>query len=276
MSHTPKILLTNDDGVRADGLGMLASRLADLGEIHVVAPDRERSATSHALTLHTPLRVEQVAPRWHSVNGTPADCVYLGVLELCPRPDLVISGINHGYNLGSDIFYSGTVAGAVEGALRGVPAFAVSTGWSRGGIDFEPAALLAHALARAVLREGLPRHTLLNVNVPQAKEGRPLLSGYAWTRLGQRNYRDQVEVRRDPRGGTYYWIGGTAEPSDDPPGTDTHAVHHGLSSVTPLGLDLTHSGLLTRLPEWRLHGFEAIMEHEHQPVQDQDQDQGQG
>lgn len=263
----PKIILTNDDGVRADGLGFLASRLQDLGEVWVVAPDRERSATGHALTLHEPLRVDSVAERWYAVSGTPADCVYLAVLELCRGPALVLSGINHGFNLGSDIFYSGTVAGAVEAALRGVPAIAVSTALRRPRMDFQPAAELAHALARAVLREGLPPKTLLNVNVPQPAEGQPPRPGYCWTRLGERVYRDVVDGRRDLRGHTYYWIGGAALDAEvDPPGTDMHAVKSGLASVTPLGLDLTHAGLLERLPEWRLHGFEAVMEHEHQPA----------
>ncbi|MCS6916002.1 MAG: 5'/3'-nucleotidase SurE [Myxococcales bacterium] len=263
-----KILLTNDDGVRADGLSYLASRLADLGDVWVVAPDRERSAASHALTLHEPLRVERVAPQWFAVSGTPADCVYLALLELCRDAALVLSGINHGYNLGSDIFYSGTVAGAVEAALRGVPAIAVSTAVRRSGTDFRPAADLCHALARAVLTEGLPKKTLLNVNVPQPPEGRPPQRGYCWTRLGERVYRDLVDSRTDPRGGTYYWIGGGVLPVEAAPGTDLYAVGRGIASVTPLGLDLTHDGLLERLPEWRLHGFEAVMAHEQQPVQE--------
>ena len=265
----PKILLTNDDGVRADGLGMLASRLADLGEVWVVAPDRERSATGHAFTLHEPLRAAPVAPRWFAVSGTPADCVYLGVLELCRDASLVVSGINHGYNLGADVFYSGTVAGAVEAALRGVPAIAVSAGNGPGGFDFAAAAHLAHALAHAVLSEGLPPQTLLNVNLPP--QGAPSLSGgptrgYTWTRLGRRVYRDHVDSRTDPRGNTYYWIGGAAAPGADEPGTDLHAVHGGVSSVTPLGLDLTHGELLRRLPAWRLAGFEAITAAEAEPV----------
>lgn len=263
-----KLVLTNDDGIRADGLAFLASRLSDLGEVWVVAPDRERSATGHALTLHEPLRVEEVAPRWFSVSGTPADCIYLAALELCPGPDLVISGINHGYNLGSDVFYSGTVAGAVEGALRGVPAIAVSTQRLPGRMDFQPVAALCHALARAVMSEGLPRFSLLNVNVPQPSGDVPIQPGYCWTRLGQVVYRDQVERRTDPRGGRYYWIGGMAQPAGDPPGTDVHAVTHGLASVTPLGLDLTHGGLLAKLPSWRLHGFEAVMAHERQPLKE--------
>ena len=247
-----KILLTNDDGVRADGLSVLASRLHDLGEVWVVAPDRERSAVGHAFTLNEPLRVDRLAPRVYSVSGTPADCVYLGLLDLCKGADLVISGCNHGYNLGADIFYSGTVAGAVEAALRGTPSIAVSMGTGLGA-DFAQAAEFCKALAPVVAQQGLPTQTLLNVNIPGPKAPRP--GEFRWTRLGQRLYRDQVEHRTDPRGNTYYWIGGAAEPFDDPPGTDVHAVHHGYVSVTPLGLDLTHGDLLNRLPGWQLQGF---------------------
>lgn len=254
-----KILLTNDDGVRADGLAVLAARLADLGTVHVVAPDRERSCTGHAFTLHEPLRVVRVAPNWHSVSGTPADCVYLGVLELCPRPDLVISGINHGYNLGADIFYSGTVAGAIEAALRGVPSIAVSMGYSPGA-DFHPAAELCHSLAQVAVRAHLPPQTVLNINVPGPEhlDENAEKNAFMWTRLGQRGYREHVDSRSDPRGNTYYWIGGPPEPCDDPPGTDSYAVHHGLPSVTPLNLDLTHGNLLTELPKWELPGFRAV------------------
>lgn len=265
-----KILLTNDDGVRADGLAMLASRLQDLADVWVVAPDRERSAVSHAFTLHQPLRVDQVAPQWFATSGTPADCVYLALLDICRTPDLVISGINHGYNLGSDIFYSGTVAGAVEGALRGVPAIAVSMGTGP-GVELSVAAELVHALAQAVATEGLPAQTLLNVNVPGPRELSELsglpgpASGEApaaprprgpmrfqYTRLGRRLYRDAVERRTDPRGGTYYWIGGEAGPFEDPPGTDIHAIRSGEASVTPLHLDLTHAELLSHLPRWQI------------------------
>jgi 5'-nucleotidase len=279
--HPPavRILLTNDDGIRADGLGMLAARLKDLGELYVVAPDRERSCIGHAFTLFDPLRVEEVAPRWFSVSGTPADCVYLGVLELCPRPDLVVSGINHGYNLGADIFYSGTVAGAIEAALRGVPAIAVSMGWQP-GVSFEPAARLCRAVVQQVLREGLPRETLLNINVPGPAHRRPTAASssatgpeasaaagdakpddeptFAWTRLGQRLYREHVESRRDPRGSTYYWIGGPPAPVDEPQGTDLHAVHTGIASITPLGLDLTHGGLLEKLKSWNVEGYRPV------------------
>jgi 5'-nucleotidase len=257
----PTILIANDDGVRAAGIRALGRRLADLGEVVVVAPDRERSATSHAFTLDRPLRCEEVEKGWFSVDGTPADCVYLGLLRICAeRPALVVSGINHGFNLGSDVFYSGTVAGAVEAALRDTPAMAVSLEWMRGmhrdESVFAPAADFSHALARAILAEGLPPGTLLNVNVPQVvKPG-----GYRWTKLGKRIYRDQVDERADLRGRRYFWIGGPAAGYGDVPGSDCHAVRDGVVAVTPLDLDLTHAGLLERLPEWRLEGFEAILE----------------
>ncbi|HEY3356861.1 MAG TPA: 5'/3'-nucleotidase SurE [Polyangia bacterium] len=247
------ILVSNDDGIHAAGLNRLAERLAEVGDVQVVAPDRERSATSHAISLDTPLRVTEVRPGWHAVSGTPVDCIYLGVLHLLPRrPDLVISGVNHGVNLGSDIFYSGTVAAAVEGAIRGVPAFAIS----RDGevADFEAAAEFACALSRAVLDEGLPPHTLLNVNVPK---GPP--RGYCWTRLGRRVYREQVDSRVDLRGRSYYWIGGPALPdATEAPGTDCAAVVDGLISVTPLDLDLTCRDLREILPLWRVNGYPAL------------------
>jgi 5'-nucleotidase len=257
----PLIMLANDDGIQSMGIQALARRLADLGDLIVVAPDRERSATSHAFTLDRPLRCEEIEPGWFSVDGTPADCVYLGLIKICPRkPDLVVSGINHGFNLGSDIFYSGTVACSVEAALREVPAIAMSLEWKRGMLEsehsFAPAAAFAHALARAVLAEGLPPGTLLNVNVPSE----PTPNGYRWTRLGKRLYRDQVDERADLRGRRYYWIGGPAAGYGDVPGSDCHAVRDGAVSVTPLDLDLTHAGLLERLPDWNVEGFERVVE----------------
>ena len=258
---TRRILVSNDDGIEATGITALADALSDLGEVYVVAPDRERSATGHAFTLSHPLRVEEVRPRWFSVDGTPADCVYLGIHKLVGgKPDLVVSGINHGYNLGSDVFYSGTVAGAVEAALRHIPAIAISLehrpGRSREPERFQAAAKFAHALASAVLERGLPIGTLLNVNVPA--RGTP--AGYEWTRLGRRVYRDHVEERDDLRGRRYYWIGGPPIPSDNEPGSDGAAVVHGHVSVSPLGLDLTHDELLSHLPGWQLAGFQAALD----------------
>ena len=230
--------------------------MAELGEVIVVAPDRERSATSHAFTMDRPLRVTEVKPGWFAADGTPVDCVYLGMLRIAPRkPDLVVSGINHGFNLGSDVFYSGTVACAVEAAIRATPSLAMSL--EHGSGDFAPAARFAHALARAVLQQGLPAETLLNVNVPAS---RPL--GYRWTRLGKRLYHDRVEERADLRGKRYYWIGGPPAGYGDVPGSDGMAVAESVVSVTPLDLDLTHGGLLERLPGWRLDGFEAVLAEE--------------
>jgi 5'-nucleotidase len=259
----PTILVSNDDGVRSAGIRALARHLSDLGDVIVVAPDRERSATSHAFTLDRPLRTEKIQDGWFSVDGTPADCVYLGLLKICQtKPALLVSGINHGFNLGSDVFYSGTVACAVEAALRDTPAMAVSLEWHKGMRDneaaFESAARFTHALARAILAEGLPQGTLLNVNVPHE----PAPKGYRWTKLGKRLYRDQVDERADLRGRRYYWIGGPAAGYGDVPGSDCHAVRDGVVSVTPLDLDLTHAGLLEKLPGWRVEGFEAVVEEE--------------
>jgi 5'-nucleotidase len=255
----PLILLSNDDGVQARGLAALAERMADLGDVLVVAPDRERSAASHAFTMHRPLRAEERRPGWFAVDGTPVDCVYIGMLRLAPRPpSLVVSGINHGLNLGADLFYSGTIAAAVEAAIRGAPSLAVSLDQKWDG-DFTAAAQFAHALGRAVLAEGLPSGTLLSINVPA---GDP--RGYRWTRLGRRGYQDRVEERADLRGRNYYWLGGPpiAASTDEEPGTDCRAVGDGEVSVTPLDLDLTHAGLLARLPGWRLEGFEAVVGEE--------------
>ena len=253
------ILVTNDDGVRADGLSVLASRLADLGTVYVVAPDRERSCSGHAFTMHEPLRVDRVAPGWYSVSGTPADCAYLGIFELCPTPDLVVSGINHGYNLGSDVFYSGTVAGAVEAALHGIPAIAVSMGYAAGA-DFGPAAALVHALVQGDGLGRLPAGAVLNVNLPGPAHRRAEVpeNRFMWTRLGQRDYHKRVDSRKDPRGHAYYWIGGPPQASEDPPGTDVFAVHQGLGSVTPLSLDLTHHDALSGLVGVQPPGFTVL------------------
>jgi 5'-nucleotidase len=257
----PFILISNDDGIDAPGIVRLAEALGDLGDVCVVAPDREQSAKSHAISLDRPLRVEEREPGWWAVDGTPADSVYLALHHLLPRrPDLVASGINRGYNLGSDFFYSGTVAAAVEGAVRGIPSFAISLERGpREGLD--AAARFARALAHAILSEGLPTKTLLNVNVPNHGE----LQGYQWTRLGQRAYRDQVEARMDLRGQRYFWIGGPELSTADTPGSDGEAVRAGIVSITPLDLDLTSHAFLAALPGWRLPGFEAILSEEAGP-----------
>jgi 5'-nucleotidase len=249
----PLILLSNDDGVNARGLAAAEEALAPLGDVIVAAPDRERSATSHSISLDRPLRADEVRPGVFSIDGTPVDCVYLALLHLVPRkPDLVVSGINHGYNLGSDVFYSGTVAAAVEGALRGVPGMAFSLEWRRQS-DFGPTAAFVRALVGEVLARGpgaIPPGALLNVNAPAAE-----ITGYEITFLGRRVYRDLVDVRHDLRGRAYYWIGGPEAEVEDLPGSDTNAVRARRVSVTPLGLDLTSRALIADLSGWRVPGF---------------------
>lgn len=239
------ILVTNDDGIAAAGLGALAGALEELGDVYVVAPDREQSAVGHSLTLHRPLRVTQVDERRFAVNGTPSDCVNLGVLGLLPRrPVLVAAGINHGSNLGDDVTYSGTVSAAMEGTLLGVPSMAVSQA-DGGTAGFESAALVARLVASRVLVEDLPPKTLLNVNIPGGTA-----SGIRMTRLGHRVYREKVVQEVDPRGQPYYWIGaGPPEWAEDE-ASDIAAVQRGLASVTPLHLDLTHYGALGRMSDW--------------------------
>lgn len=243
------ILLTNDDGIHSPGLQALADKLQSFGRVAVVAPDRERSAVGHALTLHAPLRAEEIAnDRW-AVSGTPTDAVSLGIQALLEeKPDLVISGINKGGNMGDDLTYSGTVAAAMEATLMGVPAIAISLSSHNFGYDdFITAAEVAGQLATTVLEHGLPADTFLNVNVPDQK---PL--GLRLTRQGKRIYEDAVVKNRDPRGRYYYWIGAGELGFQNLEGTDFHAVHNGYVSVTPLHLDLTNYAAFDRLRQWRM------------------------
>lgn len=243
-----KILVSNDDGIYSPGIQILAKRLSDLGEVFVIAPDRERSAAGHSLTLDRPLLVEEFKERMFSVNGTPTDCVSIGVKGVLKvRPDLVVSGINKGGNLGDDITYSGTVSAAIEGTLLGIPSMAVSL-VAREDFIFNAAAEFALSLAGRILREGLPKDTLLNVNVPNL----PLsdIRGIRITRQGKRTYADSAMEMIDPRGKRYYWVGGGEplwEAGDD---TDYAAVTAGYVSVTPLHLDLTNFSALEALKQW--------------------------
>lgn len=237
------ILVTNDDGVHAAGLATLADALGELGEVWVIAPEREQSACGHALTLHRPLRAVPAGERRFAVNGTPSDCVNLAVLGFLPeRPALVASGINHGANLGDDVTYSGTVSAAMEATLLGVPAIAVSL---LDGGALADAAAAARLVAMRVLVTGLPRKTLLNVNVPPQT---PL--GVRLTRLGHRVYSDKIVEQLDPRGRTHYWIGGGEPAWEGLDGTDMGAIHDGYVAVTPLHLDLTNHAALARLGDW--------------------------
>jgi 5'-nucleotidase len=249
----PVILVTNDDGIHAAGLAALADALDELGEVWTVAPDREQSAVGHALTLHRPLRVERLGERKFAVNGTPSDCVNLGVLGLLPEPPvLVVSGINHGSNLGDDVTYSGTVSAAMEGTLLGVPSMAVSQA-ELDAEGFGSAAAVARLVAVRVLVEGLPAKTLLNVNVPRGS-----VRGIRMTRLGHRVYREKVVREVDPRGRPYYWIGAGPPEWQEDDASDIAAVHNGLASVTPLHLDLTHYGALGRMADWE-GGLNAML-----------------
>jgi 5'-nucleotidase len=232
------ILVSNDDGIRSEGVQALARAVEPLGQVYVVAPDREQSAVSHSLTLHRPLRVEEVAERQFAVDGTPTDCVNLAISGILPaRPGLVLSGINRGANMGDDITYSGTVSAAIEGTLLGVPSLAISL-VARDDFDFTAAAEFAACLALQVLRHALPPNTLLNVNVPALP--RAAMRGYRITRQGKRRYGEALVEKVDPRGKKYYWIGGDELDFVDEPGTDFAAVQDGAVSITPIHLDLTH------------------------------------
>jgi 5'-nucleotidase len=230
-----RILVTNDDGVRSDGLRALADALAPLGDITIVAPHVEASAIGHALTLRRPLRMEQVAERVFEVDGTPTDCVNIAVAKIFEGvPDLIVSGINKGFNLGDDTTYSGTVAGAMEGALLGIPSLAISLERTSGAYDFGPSAAAASVLAKLVLERGLPPRTFLNVNVPP---GRP--KGFRLTVQARRNHITVVDERCDPRGKAYYWIEEGQNDWEPHDRSDYQAVRDGYISVTPLHPDLT-------------------------------------
>lgn len=252
-----RILVTNDDGVHADGLFALQKALREVGDVTIVAPERPQSATGHAITLHKPLRLSAAALRdgtpAFASNGTPSDCATLGVLEaMGGKVDLVVSGINHGPNLGWDVHYSGTVSAAIEAAIVGRPAFAISVADWAADIHWDGAAAFAAKLARQLRQHPLPRHTILNVNVPN-RPGSDI-RGVAVTTQGRRQYVDRVEKRQDPIGRPYYWLGGSLaeEARGAEAGTDVRAVADGLISVTPIHLDLTAYSLLPTLKEWDL------------------------
>jgi 5'-nucleotidase len=266
MAH---ILLTNDDGIESPGLKLLLQALKAVGSVTVFAPDHNWSAAGHTKTMHKPLRVERYAPasqpgvgpdgegEWafagidaYTTTGAPSDCVALALLGLAPQPpDLVVSGINQGPNLGHDVTYSGTVAAAMEAVISGLPAVAVSLD-SYDRPDFALAAQIAARIVARVLERGLPAGSFLNVNVPALPPDE--IAGVAVTRLGRRVYRDLLIERRDPRGRPYYWIGGEPPGGHQDQGTDIWAVGHGYVSITPIHLDMTAHDLLTELHSWQL------------------------
>lgn len=246
-----RILCTNDDGIHAPGLELLESVAAGLGESRTVAPDREQSATSHSLTLHRPLRVTRVAPGRHVIDGTPTDCVLIAVNELLPwRPDFILSGVNHGPNMGEDVLYSGTVAAAMEGTILGIPSIAVSwTGGQRQDV-VTYADLLTDLLGRLVRRRDFPKETFFNVNLPDRPPEQ--IAGIRITTLGRRVYSDSLVRREDPSGRDYFWIGGGVSSWSGGDDSDFRAVEAGFVSVTPLHLDLTNHRLLDEVASWAL------------------------
>ncbi len=236
-----RILVTNDDGVHSDGIRALADALKPLGEVTVVAPIQEASAIGHALTLRRPLRVETVHPHVFAVDGTPTDCVNVAITHVIrQKPDLIVSGINKGWNLGDDVTYSGTVAGALEGALLGIPSIAVSTqNLKTNAFDFAPSARAAAVVADAVLREGMPKFTLLNINTPQGPH-----KGFKVTVQAKRNHVTVVDERIDPRNRPYYWIEEGQNEWEPHDRSDYQAVRDGYISITPLQPDMTaHNAL---------------------------------
>jgi len=239
----PLILVTNDDGVQSEGIHVLAEAMKALGDVVVVGPLQEASAIGHALTLRRPLRIETISEGVYAVDGTPTDCVNLGCEIILKRlPDLVVSGINKGWNLGDDITYSGTVSGALEGALLGVPGIAVSLRRSR-DYDFGPAAADAATVARMVLAQGIPPRSFININVPA---GTP--KGLRVTTQAKRNHVTQIDSRTDPRGNHYYWIDEALDEYHADGGrSDYEAVMDGYTSVTPLQPDMTHYDMLEAL-----------------------------
>ncbi|MBI4545299.1 MAG: 5'/3'-nucleotidase SurE [Gemmatimonadetes bacterium] len=246
-----RILVTNDDGYLALGLRTLVRAASALGEVHVVAPDREQSAISHSLTLHHPLRVREGRDGMLVVDGTPTDCVVLAIGELLPgRPDVVLSGVNHGGNLGDDVLYSGTVAAAMEATILGIPAVAVSYA----GKDPEAIeawmGVIARLLENLMGREGFPAETLINVNLPPVRPQE--CAGVQVTTLGRREYVGSLTRARDPAGREYFWIGGGESRWRGGPNSDFRAVDSGYVSVTPLHLDLTNYRLLEEIGSWKL------------------------
>ena len=228
----------------------MAKTMQALGEVYVVAPDRERSAAAHSLTLHRPLRVEEVEPGVFAVDGTPVDCVTLAVYGILKgHPDLVISGINNGPNLGEDLVYSGTVSAAFEATFLRIPAFAISLA-SRKDCKFQVAANFALRVAAHIMEVGLPKETFLNINVPNLEEDE--IRSYKITRQGKRVFEDAVVEKVDPRGKKYYWLGGADQGFEEIAGTDFHAIANHHISITPLCVDLTNHSTMKELEEWRL------------------------
>ncbi len=243
-----RILVTNDDGIQSPGIMTLAKALSAIGEVWVVAPDRERTGVAHAVTLHKPLRLHRVAPRTFSVNGTPVDCVNLALLKIMPKPpSIVVSGINKGVNLGDDVMYSGTVSAAMEGTILGVPSVAISQEGQH-SFRFGVGASYAARVVRLVLDQGLPDETLLNVNIPDRPQR--AIKGARITCLSRRRFHNPITEKRDPHGRKYYWIAGKRVSWSRSKDADHEAIEEGVVSITPIHLDSTHHDVLDQFREW--------------------------
>lgn len=253
---TTRILLTNDDGIHSDGLATLERALREIGDVYVVAPAAEMSGASHSLTLARPLRIRQIDERHWTVDGTPTDCVTLALHKIIPdaeRPHLCASGINHGGNLGDDATYSGTVAGALEATIFGVPGLAVSL-VAREHFDFREASRFALLAAKKILAEGLPEGTLLNINVPQGE-----IKGVRVTRQGIKNARPVITEHIDPRGKPYFWIGEQYFRQNAEDGTDYRAIEEGYVSISPLKSDMTDHSAIPAIESWEYLATEEIL-----------------
>lgn len=243
-----RILLSNDDGYFAPGLSALAEALHGLGEVVVVAPEQNRSGASNSLTLDRPLLLKKAANGFHFVNGTPTDCVHLAVTGMLDKlPDIIVSGINHGANMGDDTIYSGTVAAATEGFLLGIPSIAISL-TSFEANNFITAGLVARELVERFIRNPIREPVLLNVNVPDIPHAD--LKGMEVTRLGRRHKAEPVVKMISPRQETVYWVGAAGAAADAGPGTDFNAIERGVVSITPLQIDLTHAAQLPSIRQW--------------------------
>ncbi|MHC2995304.1 MAG: 5'/3'-nucleotidase SurE [Candidatus Atribacteria bacterium] len=248
-----KIFLTNDDGIYSEGIQILKRQLDNIAEVIVIAPDRERSTIGHAMTLRKPLSIKEIKVNgdfWgYSVNGTPTDCIVIGLLEIMKnkKPDLIVSGINRGPNLGDDIIYSGTVSAAMEGALRNIPSLAISIA-AYEDFKFESAALFTKKLISNLVKNDLPKNLILNINVPNINYDE--IKGIEITRHGKRVYQDEVKKINDPQGITHYWLGGDLPEGKIEPDTDFEAIYNRKVSITPLSLDLTNYNIMPKVKDW--------------------------
>ncbi|MGB3210855.1 MAG: 5'/3'-nucleotidase SurE [Desulforhopalus sp.] len=243
------ILITNDDGIHSPGILALQQSLKEIGNAVVIAPDRDNSAVSHSLTMNRPLRIDKLKDNFYTVDGTPTDCVAVGLKKiLTTLPDLLVSGINAGANLGDDISYSGTVSAAIEGTMYGVPSMALSVG-GEPPYDFRAAMEIAACMAKKILQNSLPANTLLNINIPSGNSYNKIRV----TRQGRRLWENSIHETLDPRGCKHYWIGGGTPVTDPGEDTDVHAFASGNVSITPIQLDLTnHNGITYLREKWRL------------------------